>query len=56
MGQRDLVTNMCLSDTERYADLINAIIFEGEQKLHSEELQEIDSRSVIGKWINCIRV
>ena len=41
MGQKDLVTNKCLSDAERYVDLINAVIFNGKQRLHSEELQEV---------------
>lgn len=51
MGQKDLATNKCLSDAERYADLINAVVFNGEQRLHSEELQEVDSKSVISGWL-----
>lgn len=51
MGQRDLVTNKCLSDEERYSDLINAVVFEGEQRIHSKDLQEVDSRSVISQWL-----
>lgn len=51
MGQKDLVTNKYLSDCERYADLINAVVFGGEQKLCSEELQEGDSKSVISGWL-----
>ena len=51
MGQKDLVTNKCLSDAERYADLINAVIFKGEQRIHSDELQEADSKNVISGWL-----
>lgn len=51
MGQKDLVTNRCLTDNERYSDLINGIVFGGEQRLCSDALQEMDSRSVIGQWI-----
>lgn len=51
MGQKDLVTNKCLSDNERYSDLINGIVFGGEQKLCCEDLQEVDSRNVISQWL-----
>lgn len=51
MGQRDLVTNKCLSDEERYSDLINAVVFDGERRIRSKDLQEVDSRSVISKWL-----
>ena len=51
MGQKDLVTNRCLSDNERYSDLINGVVFGGEQKLNSDSLQELDSRSIVGKWL-----
>lgn len=43
--EKDLCQRECLSDNERYADLINGILFEGEQKVHASDLHEIDSQS-----------
>ena len=42
---QDIVLQRYLSDNERYADLINGILFEGEQKVRASDLNEIDSQS-----------
>ena len=37
---KDLIQKRCLSDNERYADLINGLLFGGRQKLGSDDLSE----------------
>lgn len=39
----DLIHKRCLEDNERYADLINGLLFGGRQEVHPEDLQELDS-------------
>lgn len=48
--EKDLCQRECLSDNERYADLINGILFEGEQKVRASDLHEIDSQSFLRLW------
>ena len=40
MGKKDITLKNYLSDTRRYADLLNGSIFQGKQVIHAEELQE----------------
>ncbi len=44
---KDGSKKICLSDNERYADLINGLLLQGEQKIKAEDLQEIDSQSFL---------
>ncbi len=46
--EKDVVQIRCLSDKERYADLINGIVFGGRQVVHGEDIQEMDSQT--GLW------
>ena len=43
MGKKDSASKKYFSDSERFADLINGICFEGRQILKGENLTEIDS-------------
>lgn len=45
MGQKDLSKKQCLADSERYADLINGLYFDGKRKNSSTDLQEMDTQS-----------
>lgn len=49
---KDLCQIECLSDNERYADLINGLFFEGEQKVRESDLQELDSQSFLRMWFH----
>ena len=42
---KDLARRLYLSDDNRYADLINGLLFDGNQKILPSDLQEIDSQS-----------
>lgn len=46
--EKDVVQTRCLSNNERYADLINGIVFRGRQVVRVEDLQEMDSQT--GVW------
>ena len=35
--KKDVTKKRCLSDNERYADLINGVVFKGKQKIHAED-------------------
>ena len=55
--EKDLTKKNCLMDNERYADLINGLIFQGKQVLQAEDLLDMDSQTGIwskfgvrGKW------
>lgn len=50
--EKDLCQFECLSDNERYADLINGLFFEGEQKVRESDLQELDSQSSLRMWFH----
>ena len=41
MGQRDLAQNDYLNDTTRFADMCNGILFQGQDVIRPEELQEV---------------
>lgn len=42
MGKSDTAVNAWLGDNERFADLFNGVLFEGEQVIRPEELREMD--------------
>lgn len=42
--EKDLAKKRCLSDNERYADIINGIVFHGKQLLHAEDLTDLDAQ------------
>ena len=42
---KDFATKVCLSDDERFADLINGLLFDGKQKVQASDFQETDSQS-----------
>ena len=44
---KDLTTKRCLSDNERYADLINGAVFGGRQLLKAQDLTDRDSHAVL---------
>ena len=44
MGQSDFCLKRYLSDGERFADLINGVIGEGERLLTSEDVADMDSQ------------
>lgn len=46
--EKDLTKKSCLSDNERYADLLNGTIFRGRQVLCAEDLSDMDSQT--GMW------
>ena len=41
---KDVREKNCLSDNERYADLINSLLLEGEQIVKPEDLYELDTQ------------
>lgn len=46
--EKDVTKKRCLSDSRRYADLINGFIFQGRQVVLEEDLAELDTQS--GIW------
>ena len=44
---KDLTTKRCLSDNERYADLINGAVFGGRQLLKPQDLTDEDSHAIM---------
>jgi len=48
--EKDLLQKKYLSDDERYADLINGLLFNGKQQVKASDLQETDSQSFIRLW------
>lgn len=48
--EKDLLQKKYLSDDERYADLINGLLFNGKQQIKASDLQETDSQSFIRLW------
>lgn len=47
MGKKDTKAKEYLSDNERFADLCNVILFDGEQVIRAESLQERDTAEVL---------
>ncbi|MBO5278188.1 MAG: transposase [Lachnospiraceae bacterium] len=46
--EKDVTKKSCLSDKERYADLINGLIFQGKQLVQAGDLTDMDSQT--GMW------
>lgn len=47
MGTKDTKAKEYLSDNGRFADLCNVVLFQGEQVVKAEELQEMDTTEVL---------
>ena len=47
MGAKDTKAKEYLSDNERFADLCNAVLFDGEQVVRAEDLEEKDTAEVL---------
>ena len=47
MGAKDTKAKEYLSDNERFADLCNAVLFDGEQVVRAENLEEKDTTEVL---------
>ena len=47
MGAKDTKAKEYLSDNERFADLCNAVLFDGEQVVRAEDLEEKDTTEVL---------
>ena len=48
--EKDLEIGRCLSDAERYADLINGLLLGGKQEILASDLQEVDSQAFLKRW------
>lgn len=44
---KELTKKRCLSDNERYADLINGAVFGGRQMLRPQDLSDVDSQAIL---------
>ena len=50
--EKDFSKKNCLADNERYADLINGLLLEGEQQVKAEDLQDMDTQGLgLLAWI-----
>ena len=47
MGTADVILKQWLKNKARFADLFNAVVFDGEQVIKPEELEEINGESGI---------
>jgi len=47
MGKDNIEVKQWLRNKTRFADLFNGIVFQGEQVVHPEELEEIDTEAGI---------
>ena len=47
MGKSDVILKQWLKNKARFADLFNAVVFDGEQVIKPEELEELNSESGI---------
>lgn len=47
MGKKDISINAWLEDKERFADLFNGLVFEGEQVIRKEELTKLSGESAV---------
>lgn len=48
--EKDLEIGRCLSDSERYADLLNVLLLKGECKIHASDLQEVDTQTFLRRF------
>lgn len=49
--EKDFVQKQCLADEERFADLINGLLLNGEPKVRAGDLQEADTQSVVQTFL-----
>ena len=49
---KDTAEKAYLYNPVTFADLVNAVLFDGEQRVHSEDLQELDSTETFHDMIN----
>ena len=47
MSDKDSITKEYMKQPERFADLFNGFCFDGEEKLHPEELRDMDTASIV---------
>ena len=47
MGDKDSITKQYMKQPERFADLFNGFCFGGEEKLHPDELKDMDTASIV---------
>ena len=52
---KDLIHKQCLGNKERYADLLNGLLFGGRQEVHPDDLQEPDSPTVGAKQRDIVK-
>ncbi|MDY5102256.1 MAG: hypothetical protein SPE81_04045 [Agathobacter sp.] len=50
MGAKDTKAKEYLSDNERFADLCNAVLFDGDQVVRAEDLEEKDTTEVLSMF------
>ena len=53
---KDLTTKKCLSDNERYVDLINGAVFGGKQLLKPQDLTDRDSHAIMRRGKVSLRI
>ena len=46
MGKADVITNEYMSDNERFADVFNFFLYDGDQVIRPDNLKELDRTSV----------
>lgn len=54
MGQRDICLKRYLGHDERFADLINGILGDGEQLILAKDLSDMDSQTGINGWMRML--
>jgi hypothetical protein len=47
LGDKDSITKQYMKQPERFADLFNGFCFGGEEKLHPDELKDMDTASIV---------
>lgn len=52
MGRNDTCEKAFMADNTIFADVVNGVIFHGEQRVHPEDLEEQDSTEAYAKMVN----
>ena len=47
MSERDSITKEYINQPDRFADLVNGFCFGGEERIHPDELVEMDTAGVV---------
>lgn len=47
MGEKDIRTNEYMSDNERFADIFNYFLYDGEQVIKPKRLKELDTKAIV---------